>query len=501
MSLFIGPLTAQNKPPGQDHPCTKADSQPTVQADVDDLKNTIVTVDLQEPIPSDKNVIWCASFQSAWYKLSEFFGGRIILQGDPPLAKALNSGLSTPEDLDPTSTITFSGWFTAAARDQLMAQVKERFGLSDSIRLLPEANNENIVAYAYLRKNMPFKYRFDRSNLPFVFAGTKVASWSYTDSSQNSLALSQAQLLDYKGPNSFVLEFQTRSITDRLILAKIAPEPTLQRTIGKVEKIAASGAKQELDENDMLVVPVLDFNLTEEIRELEGRSILSPASAKGFPLLWAMQRVRFRLDESGALLKSEASMGVGGIDEGIGSVFIFDKPFLVLIQRVGATRPYFAAWIANAELMPPMIMPVSTQATKRLYTINDEVKDRTKAAYNSKTRTLESRVFPMGSTEPLRVLKNVKPEYPPAAQAMGLGGAVCCELIVGKDGRVENARILTSDNAIFNEAALAAVRQWKFSPPTTRTGKRVKVFWIVTIKFSVPKAPAAASTSGASNGR
>ena len=32
---------------------------------------------------------------------------------------------------------------------------------------------------------------------------------------------------------------------------------------------------------------------------------------------------------------------------------VFDKPFLVMIQRTGASQPYFALWVANAELLVP----------------------------------------------------------------------------------------------------------------------------------------------------
>ena len=30
---------------------------------------------------------------------------------------------------------------------------------------------------------------------------------------------------------------------------------------------------------------------------------------------------------------------------------VFNKPFLVLLERTGATTPYFAVWVDNAELL------------------------------------------------------------------------------------------------------------------------------------------------------
>ena len=32
---------------------------------------------------------------------------------------------------------------------------------------------------------------------------------------------------------------------------------------------------------------------------------------------------------------------------------VFDKPFLIMIQKEGGQKPYFALWVANAELLLP----------------------------------------------------------------------------------------------------------------------------------------------------
>jgi hypothetical protein len=67
------------------------------------------------------------------------------------------------------------------------------------------------------------------------------------------------------------------------------------------------------------------------------------------PLIIAAQQTRFRLDERGAALESEAGAAAAIVDTNL----VFDKPFLVMIQRTGASGPYFALWVANAELLVP----------------------------------------------------------------------------------------------------------------------------------------------------
>lgn len=56
------------------------------------------------------------------------------------------------------------------------------------------------------------------------------------------------------------------------------------------------------------------------------------------------------------------------------------------------------------------------------------------------------------------------PTYPPTARAAGITGKVVVELVVNEDGRVAHARVVESDDPIFNEATLRAVMKWQFEP-------------------------------------
>ena len=64
-------------------------------------------------------------------------------------------------------------------------------------------------------------------------------------------------------------------------------------------------------------------------------------------MLFAGQSIRFRLDERGAVLKSEAaSAGGDGYRQ-----MVFNKPFLILLKRRDAGKPYFALWVGDPELL------------------------------------------------------------------------------------------------------------------------------------------------------
>ena len=66
--------------------------------------------------------------------------------------------------------------------------------------------------------------------------------------------------------------------------------------------------------------------------------------------------------------------------------------------------------------------------------------------------------------EPVPV-KEVKPEYPSIAREAGVEGRVTVHVLVGREGRVLDAVLARNVQVpMLNEAALAAARQWVFTP-------------------------------------
>ena len=87
-----------------------------------------------------------------------------------------------------------------------------------------------------------------------------------------------------------------------------------------------------------------------------------------------------------------------------------------------------------------------------------------------------------GVTVPKRT-KTVQPEYPPVAQAQGIRGIVILELVIDKEGKVAEARVVRSVPGL-DEAALAAARQWVYEV-TKVAGKPVSVRLTVPITFAM----------------
>jgi len=83
-------------------------------------------------------------------------------------------------------------------------------------------------------------------------------------------------------------------------------------------------------------------------------------------------------------------------------------------------------------------------------------------------------------TAPTKIV-DVTPVYPPIAQAAGVEGLVIIQATIGVDGRVTNATVLRPA-PLLEEAALNAVRQWRYTP-TRLNGEPVAVVMTVTVSF------------------
>jgi TonB family protein len=105
-----------------------------------------------------------------------------------------------------------------------------------------------------------------------------------------------------------------------------------------------------------------------------------------------------------------------------------------------------------------------------------------------------SAVTPSGSGRRLEVggnikvphkLVDVKPIYPESMRETGQEGLVTLQAIIGVDGSVASASVLTTQvHPDFANAAIDAVRQWRFSP-TLLNGVPIEVSMKVTVVFSL----------------
>ena len=83
------------------------------------------------------------------------------------------------------------------------------------------------------------------------------------------------------------------------------------------------------------------------------------------------------------------------------------------------------------------------------------------------TGSMENVVYDAGEVdEQAQVLREIQPKFPEKAKRMGVSGYVKVLIVIDVNGDVAQAQVLTQEPAGygFDNEALKAVRQWKFSP-------------------------------------
>ena len=83
-----------------------------------------------------------------------------------------------------------------------------------------------------------------------------------------------------------------------------------------------------------------------------------------------------------------------------------------------------------------------------------------------------------------KLVKKVEPPYPEVARRSRLEGVVVLEAVITKTGTVEEVKILRSLHPVLDQAALNAVKQWKYEPAVLN-GRPVKVYFTVTVTFKL----------------
>lgn len=94
-----------------------------------------------------------------------------------------------------------------------------------------------------------------------------------------------------------------------------------------------------------------------------------------------------------------------------------------------------------------------------------------------------SRVRVGGAVQAAKLVNRVQPMYPPLARQTRISGTVKLHAIIGKDGTVQQLNV-ESGHPLLVQAALDAVRQWRYQP-TLLNGEPVDVDTEIDVIFSL----------------
>jgi len=314
----------------------------------------------------------------AWNECMKLTGGPLRFDRDSMLADQLNRREFTAEWAEERNCVVVADLVRNDVYGRIDRSLRRIASKADFLRYRPDRSvairPQDIVAYAYLQADLEFPTPFEKLDGELVFQGTPVSAFGIGPEPKvgQSHIYPQVWVHDYAGRDDFIVELHSKSKDDRLIMARVRPGETLLETIETVQKrlvpvpaVADIGRLTQEEKaavldhlahsGDVLMVPKMAFEVSRTFSELLGLR-LRPARqdlAKDLLLLQMNQLIRFEMDEKGASLRSVAQMSFScaAVGRQTDRWMVFDGPFLVMLQRKGAPLPYFAAWVANSELL------------------------------------------------------------------------------------------------------------------------------------------------------
>lgn len=332
------------------------------------LGQTVIVPTLDSPCPPGKNVIWCSSFQLAWNEVRDkVTGAPLEVPEAPELAARLNTARRSASDIDPRSVYVAGGWTKDGIIRKIEKDMAARFpshGPPDfSGRLHPR---EGILAYSYLTARVPFKFPFRQVDEGLAFTDsqgikTQVAGFglwrAYLQRYKNlrdqvEVLYTQRDEDHFEELTECALDLCRHSTPYQVVVARVQPEGSLAETLEYVRTRISDFKKQPyyreergFGGNDELRIPEMFWRIDHRFEELIGKIVAN--ANPPMPVIEAFQTIEFRLDRSGAVLESEAELVIAAAPR----YFVFDRPFLVYMQKRGAEHPFFVMWVDNAELL------------------------------------------------------------------------------------------------------------------------------------------------------
>lgn len=111
------------------------------------------------------------------------------------------------------------------------------------------------------------------------------------------------------------------------------------------------------------------------------------------------------------------------------------------------------------------------------------------------------KVDPEAGYTPPRIVHRIVPRYTEEARKEKVQGLVIVRTVIDTSGKIEDVEVLQGQPHGLSEAAVEAIRQWRFEPALDPDGKPVKVYYNLTIAFRLDEETEEGKASRRSAGR
>lgn len=287
--------------------------------------------------------VWVGTFQLVWNDLMDKVVHNIIKfpQGTPLMVNELNRQEFVKEELTEDCYYQYIGKVNKNTKKKIVKAIKKRFNetsdILDKFDLTP--NKRKIFIYTMLKKDFQFVVPFDKLGM-HGFSGDEAEFFGINENSNNNLRKG-VKVLFYNSTDDCAVALNTNSKDEVFLYKTATTKPFNYIYADMLKKQNAYQGEKEFLANDELMVPNLKFFEEKSFDELSGKRI------KGTQLVIdkAMETVKFEMNNTGVMLKSEAAMSIMKMSltpPAEQRFFDFNDTFVLFLKEKGKTKPYMA---------------------------------------------------------------------------------------------------------------------------------------------------------------
>lgn len=314
------------------------------KANTSDIK----TANLFNSKLSDSNTVWVGTFQLLWNDLCDNYvnGPIVFTNGQTQFAEELNKQSFNKSMISEDSYYTAHGVMTKSFKKQIEDALQQKFNDKSDILNTLNWDGKSFLAYAMLKKDFQFVHAFDVLPKEKFGKSDELVKYFGFQKKATTEQREPIRVMFYNSVNDFAIKINTKS-NDKVVLYRTDSKASFEDIYNEMlNKSRTFKGTKSFKDNDKLKVPYLTFNTKHEFKELTGKHI------KGTDLTIdsALQTVKFKMDNKGVQLKSEAAMimrmSMLNPENEPPRYFYLNNNFVLFL--IEEDKPYFALKVVDA---------------------------------------------------------------------------------------------------------------------------------------------------------
>ncbi len=314
------------------------------KSQTDNIKTTV------NKSQSVKENLWCITLPLVWNDFMDKVnkGNPVNLKGgNPVIVDELNKRLYSKEDISEDSYYQVYGEISKKLKKEIEKNIYKKFKeKSDILSLINWDMPNSYLFYVMLKKEFTFLNEFEKlSSMPFNNS-KEIVKYFGIGKSNNELLRENVKVLFYNSINDFAVKLNTKENED-VILFRTDKDSKFDELY---DYVVSNIKPDSFSENDKLRIPYIDVNELISYDEICGKKIENT----NYIITQVLQTIKFKMDNKGGSLKSEAAIGMMRASMPAfnkSRFFYFDKPFVLFLKEASKDKPYYAMKIKDSKYL------------------------------------------------------------------------------------------------------------------------------------------------------